>query len=102
MAHVFVFPSFFEGLAQVQIEALASGLPVIGTKESGVEELVQDGQNGFVVAAGDTDALAHRIREVCTQSALLARMRRTVLGGRDRLSWLTYGNRWSKVLDELA
>ena len=101
-ADVLVFPSFFEGLAQVQIEALASGLPVIATKESGAEELVHDGRNGFMTPAGDTAALANRIERLGTQRELLAEMRQTVLSERDRLSWSVYGDRWSRALDELC
>src|SRR5207249_9351128 len=44
--HVFVCPSFFEGLAQVQIEALASGVPFIGTSASGAADIVLLGQTG--------------------------------------------------------
>ncbi len=100
-ADVFVFPSFFEGLAQVQIEALASGLPVIGTSQSGAEELVRDEENGFVVPAGDAAMLARRMRRLAGEPELLAAMRKTVVAERHRLGWSAYGDRWSRLLDEL-
>jgi glycosyltransferase involved in cell wall biosynthesis len=100
-ADVFVFPSFFEGLAQVQIEALASGLPVIGTRESGAGELVRDEHNGFVVPAGDAAALADRMKQLAGRPRDLARLRDAVLAERHRLDWSAYGDRWSRLLDEL-
>ncbi len=46
---VFVFPSLWEGCSLSLMEALASGLPVIATKRSGVCEFVSDGEQGFVI-----------------------------------------------------
>jgi glycosyltransferase involved in cell wall biosynthesis len=102
MADAFIFPSYFEGLAQVQVEALASGLPVIGTEESGAEDLVRSGENGYIVPSGDTAALADRIRQLSARRELLDKMRHTAISEREKLSWSVYGDRWAKVLDELA
>jgi len=99
---VFVFPSFFEGLAQVQVEALASGLPVIATREAGAEVLVQEGQNGFLVPVGDAVATARRMAELALNPGLLAAMRQTVLTQREQLSWSVYGDRWAQLLDDLS
>jgi len=65
-ADVFAFPSLAEGSALVTYEAMASGLAVVTTPESG--SVVRDGVDGFVVAARDPHALAERL-------ALLARDR---------------------------
>ena len=59
-ASLFIFPSECEGWAKTTIEAAASGLPLIATRESG--EAVVDGVTGFLVPANDPDALAERIR----------------------------------------
>jgi alpha-maltose-1-phosphate synthase len=101
-ADVLVFPSFFEGLAQVQLEALASGLPLISTIEAGAEDLIRNGQNGFLVPAGDVTALSERMLQVAADQDLITAMRRTVIEARARLSWSVYGDRWVKVLDELV
>lgn len=55
-ASVFAFPSLAEGSALVVYEAMASGLPVIVTPESG--SIARDGLDGLVVPSGRTDALA--------------------------------------------
>lgn len=101
-ADVFVFPSFFEGLAQVQIEALASGLPIISTVESGAGDIVRDGQNGFLVPAGDANSLKYRMLQIATDRSLLNAMRKNVIEERANLSWSAYGDRWVKVIDELV
>jgi len=58
---VFVFPSVNEGLAQVLLEAMASGLPVVASNYSGAEDLITDGKEGLIVPARDVDKLAEAI-----------------------------------------
>lgn len=101
-ADVFVFPSFFEGLAQVQIEAQAAGLPLIGTVESGAEELVGDGRTGCVVPAGDVNVLAIAMRRLATDRELCQQMRRNAIASRERLSWNHYGDQWARLVAEVA
>jgi glycosyltransferase involved in cell wall biosynthesis len=57
-ASLFVLPSVNEGLARVMLEAMASGLPVVATEESGAEDCVADRSTGFIVPARNVDALA--------------------------------------------
>lgn len=59
---VFVIPSFAEGMAQVGIEAMSCGVPIICTFNSGVADLVEDGKNGFVIPCGDSKALDEKIK----------------------------------------
>ncbi len=100
-ADVFVFPSFFEGLAQVQIEAQACGLPLIGTHESGATELIGDGHAGTLVPAGDVDTLTAVMRRLADDSALRTEMRRNAIAKRAQLSWTAYGERWCQLLREI-
>jgi glycosyltransferase involved in cell wall biosynthesis len=57
-ARALVQPSFAEGLPVVLMEAMAMGRPVIATAIAGVPELVVSGENGWLVPAGNVDALA--------------------------------------------
>jgi glycosyltransferase involved in cell wall biosynthesis len=57
-ARALVLPSFAEGLPVVLMEALALGRPVVTTFVAGIPELVRDGVNGWLIPAGDVDALA--------------------------------------------
>lgn len=61
-AHALVMPSFAEGLPMVVMEAMAAGRPVIATYVAGIPELVQNGETGWLVPAGDVTALAEAIR----------------------------------------
>jgi glycosyltransferase involved in cell wall biosynthesis len=61
-ADVFCLPSLLEGSAAVTYEAMAVGLPIVTTPNSG--SLVRDGQDGFLVEARDWKALAHGLRRV--------------------------------------
>lgn len=99
-AHVFVCPSFFEGLAQVQVEALAAGLPVIGTPSSGAEDVVVPGETGMVVETGAEEELAEAIRRMLDDAEDRRRMRENCVATRERLGWSTYGLRWRELLEE--
>ncbi len=59
-----VLPSFAEGLPVVIMEALALRRPVISTFVAGIPELVLPGENGWLVPAGDVEALAAAMREL--------------------------------------
>lgn len=54
----FVLPSLAEGISNTILEAMASGLPVLATAVGGNADLVQDGETGAIVPAGDVEALA--------------------------------------------
>lgn len=71
-----VLPSFAEGLPVVIMEALALRRPVISTFVAGIPELVQHGENGWLVPAGDVNSLRDAIRRVLleTSTEQLSRM----------------------------
>jgi glycosyltransferase involved in cell wall biosynthesis len=66
-ARALVLPSFAEGLPVVLMEAMALGRPVVSTYIAGIPELVRAGSEGWLVPAGDVDALARAMRE-CLQA----------------------------------
>ncbi|GGF10659.1 hypothetical protein GCM10011383_22290 [Hymenobacter cavernae] len=59
---VFVMASTNETYGMVTIEAMAAGLPVLGTRIGGTAEIIKDGQTGLLYPVGDTEA--------CTQAVL--------------------------------
>jgi glycosyltransferase involved in cell wall biosynthesis len=60
-ADLTVLPSFFEGMPNVLLEAMAMGCPAVATDVAGSQELVHPGVTGFLVPAGKVDALAEGI-----------------------------------------
>jgi glycosyltransferase involved in cell wall biosynthesis len=59
-----VLTSANEGTPVTIIEALAAGRPVVATAVGGVGDVVEDGETGFLVAAGDTERMADRLAEL--------------------------------------
>ncbi|MBE9636027.1 exopolysaccharide biosynthesis GT4 family glycosyltransferase EpsE [Salipiger mangrovisoli] len=72
-AHVFVLASWHEPLGVAYMEAMACGVPVIGTDGGGVRELIDDGHTGKLVAPKDPTALARAIRELAQNPESAAR-----------------------------
>jgi len=72
-ATIFALPSRCEGTPRVMIEAMAAGVPAIGSDVGGIPYLLQDGA-GFVVPAGDVGALEARLRQLLSDPELRSRM----------------------------
>jgi len=94
--HVFVFPSFSEGSAEVTYEALAAGLPVITTPQSG--SVVRDGIEGFIVPSGDVEALATAIDRFLKKPEMVAVMSRNALARARDFSLDRYGERLISII----
>ena len=67
-ADLFVMSSDWEGLPIAGIEAMRAGLPIVATDVGGMSELVEHGQNGYLVDRGDSDSLADMIEKLMTNS----------------------------------
>ena len=55
---MFCLSSIYEGMSNALVEAICVGLPVVTTKVSGTEELIENGENGFIVDINDKDTMA--------------------------------------------
>ncbi len=104
-AHVFVLASRQEGLALVQAQALACGLPLVCTDRTGgqdLQPLLDDPSCVTVVPGDDAAALARGIRAMLTM-AVNQTGQRDLLGlGRDQLSWSAYGERYARELERVG
>lgn len=59
--HVYVLPSYHEGMPRTVLEAMAMGRPILTTDVPGCRETVVPGENGYLVPMADADALAERM-----------------------------------------
>jgi glycosyltransferase involved in cell wall biosynthesis len=73
-ASVLVHPSLTDGFGLVVGEAMACGLPVVVTDRTGAADLVVEGVNGYVVPAGDADAIRDRLAHLAANPALVRSM----------------------------
>lgn len=73
---VLVSTSWSEAMPLALMEALASGLPVVATRVGGVPDLIEHGQNGWLVAPGDAQDVAGRCAGLLADAAGRARMGR--------------------------
>ena len=64
-ADVVCFPSWWENMPMVCIEAMLSGAVVIGSNSGGMSEIIEDGKSGFLLSPRKCQTLAEKIKEVC-------------------------------------
>ena len=67
---IYLQPSLKEGFGIAFLEAMASGVPGIGTRTGAMPEMVHSGRNGLLVDAGDVDALAAAMQKLCDDPEL--------------------------------
>jgi glycosyltransferase involved in cell wall biosynthesis len=74
LAPVVVSDGDRDGIPNVLVEAMASGVPVVSTRISGIPELIEHGVDGLLVEPSDAAALAHALRRVLEDPGLAARL----------------------------
>lgn len=79
-ADVCVFPSRYEPLGNVVIQAWAHGLPVVAAESQGPKALIENGRDGLLVAVDDADALAAGVRRLLVEPKLAAGFKARGLG----------------------
>lgn len=99
---IFIFPSNFEGFAQVQIEAVASGLPLISTPNAGGEEIISNGFNGLLIKPESEIELEQAINFFINNPEKIAEMSRNQKHKINNFTWDAYGKRWINILDEIT
>lgn len=99
---VLVLPSIVEGRALVQQEAMACGLPLIATRNAGGDDLITDGETGFLVPIRAPEALAEKIswcagNRESTYGMGIAAQRRAA-----QLTWRGYGEKVLAAIQALT
>lgn len=91
-ADIFVLPSVQEGLALVIAEAMASGLPIIATENTGAREFIEPGKSGIVIAAADALALETALEELLGNSEKTNLMGEEAALAAKSFGWDAYGD----------
>jgi glycosyltransferase involved in cell wall biosynthesis len=101
-ADVFVLASRFEGYGMAYAEALAHGLPVIGSNAGAITDTVPP-EAGLLVDAGDIPALAHALRRVIGDAGLRRRLVGAARAAASRLpTWRQSAEIFARALERLA
>jgi glycosyltransferase involved in cell wall biosynthesis len=90
---VLALPSLVEGRALVQQEAMANGLPLIITKNTGGEDLIVPGETGFLVPTASPEAIAEKIAWLADHRAALPAMREAAVKKAEEYPWARYRSR---------
>ena len=93
-ADVLVHPSLCEGSANVCYEALANGVPVVTTPNSG--SVVRDGRDGFIVPIRDHEEIVEALRRFVRSPRTLEEMSRSALSRARQFTWDDYARRLVK------
>jgi glycosyltransferase involved in cell wall biosynthesis len=101
-ADLFTLPSSAEAFGNVFAEALASGLPIVGSTTGGIPDLVDHGRNGLLVPPGDVQALAGAIRYLADDPELRAEMAvRNRARAETTLEWAQVTRRYLSIYEAI-
>jgi alpha-maltose-1-phosphate synthase len=102
-ASVLVLASVQEGLALVQAQAMACGVPVIATTNTGAEDLFTDGVEGFIVPIRSPEAIREKLEWMIANPALREQMAMAALERVKSLGgWNQYGDKVVAMYNEVA
>ena len=90
---VFILPSIVEGRALVQQEAMACGLPIIATKNAGADDVIVDGETGFLVPIRSPGALAEKINWCASNRPVVDGMGIAASKRAGEFTWRAYGEK---------
>lgn len=89
-ASVFVFPSLVEGFGLVLLEAMACGIPIITTPNTGGPDVITNGVEGFIIPIRDVEALQEKLEWCYKHPQELAEMGKAARKKAEQLTWKRY------------
>lgn len=96
-ANVFVLPSLNEGMSNTMLEALSSGLPIIATDTGGSKELIEEGENGYIIKMKNSDDIAQKLERLISNPELRKRMGENSRKRALELSWESVAEKYATV-----
>lgn len=102
-SHVLVLPSLEEGLAMVMAQAMACACPVVASNHTGVEDLMTDGVEGFIVPVRDVGALTEKLQQLADEPILRDSMSEKALQKVQGLGgWSDYGDKAMEIYTDIT
>jgi glycosyltransferase involved in cell wall biosynthesis len=98
---VFCLPSIVEGRALVMQEAMSQGLPLIITPNTGGEDLIIEGETGFLVPIRSPDKIAEKLTWFLENRSDISRMGNMAKLHAEKYTWEKYGNLIANAIKEL-
>jgi len=99
---IFIFPSTSEGMPNVVLEAMASGLPIIATRIRGNEDLVEHEVSGFLYEPSDQNALIASLNRLLIDGELRRKMGRAARSRAETFLWKHTAEEYLKLLRQSA
>jgi len=93
---IFVLPSRYEGMSSVVLQAMASGCAIVSSDVFGADEMVTDGENGYIVEVGNAAMMADRLIAICQPRSLEAMQRSSVKLSAE-FSWKNIGGQYEEL-----
>ena len=97
---VFVFPSLFEGFGLVITEAMSQGTPVITTERTAGPDIIDHGENGWLIEAGATEALKEAIEEILIKPELIRKIGEAAMEKARLRPWQKYGQELAEEISK--
>ena len=92
----------WEGMPNTVLEAMACGLPIVGTQASGLADLVHDGINGYLVPVKDPDTLAEALARLVASAHERRRMGRESRKLAEReFAWEYIAEQYTRVYEQV-
>jgi len=98
---LFLFPSLSETFGNVVIEAMASGLPVLGYRDAAVREYIRDGENGLSIERNNREAYIQATVELSQNHAQVMRMGKQARSDSQSLDWSNIHTRFAMLLNDI-
>jgi len=104
-AKIFLLPSInaegaFEGFGLVILEANAAGIPAVGTTPSGMDDIIVDGKNGFLVPSNNDAGLSSAIEKLLLSQDLYKKISERALEVARKMSWKKTAQDYQKAYEQ--
>lgn len=100
-ADVFALPSLSEGMSLVGLEAMACGVPLLCSMNCGVNDVVMQGENGWILERIDSESIKETLKDIILNRTKLPEMGRNARLTAENYSWKVYEKNMQQALEKI-